>query len=702
MATADVSYVPGALTAVAGDQCWALVETPPDSPSVTRIWQQLGQGVAADELLVSLLRDGIGAAPGFTLLVAGPGGQHRLFCRGTVGATVVTGPADGQDQQGAGRATAAQVDGAGLLTWREQVVEQAERIVLGQPPADTALRLPATSGVLLAGCVVVDLTNFAARDTLSYPPEDSSAAEKPRKTIVFFPDTMTMTHPGSLAAQASAAQASATLRPDGQQFPADRGPAGLPAPTMPFAGPAGPPVPPAGPGALAATVVPAALSAPARPADQAGSAGPVGGPAPSGPGAGAGPAPGRPGADAEQDFPWATPPATVTDPPPWPAGPGDFRPAGNYPPGGVPGYPAAGPHLPAPYPGAPSPAGQPWPPAPDGARSDGAWPAGPGAAGGWADPARPEWAGPGGPRTAPQASGVVPPAPMPVRAPGPLGGGPPLNQASPAPAGGLIDAVPWLPGPSAPPPARPVPGNPVPVGPLSAGLAPGGPPGPAPAPAGSIPTNPAPAGPAPVGPVPAGPAPAGPPYQPGAPRAESGSGESGPTVKRDELSELVARTVPPDRIGPVVPALICPSGHVNPPSGAVCRRCGAPLPHDPVPVPRPVLGVLRTSLGDLITLDRGVLMGRNPRTDFAGTEGEERPHVVKLPSADGDISRTHLRVTLDGWHVLVTDLNSTNGTLITLPGRESQQLRPGEPVPIQPGTVVTLADGIDFRYEVAE
>jgi hypothetical protein len=102
------------------------------------------------------------------------------------------------------------------------------------------------------------------------------------------------------------------------------------------------------------------------------------------------------------------------------------------------------------------------------------------------------------------------------------------------------------------------------------------------------------------------------------------------------------------------------------------------------------------------------VMGRNPRTDFAGAGagaeagGGERPHVVKLPSADGDISRTHLRVTLDGWHVLVTDLNSTNGTLVTLPGRESQQLRPGEPVPIQPGTVVTLADGIDFRYEVTE
>ena len=94
-------------------------------------------------------------------------------------------------------------------------------------------------------------------------------------------------------------------------------------------------------------------------------------------------------------------------------------------------------------------------------------------------------------------------------------------------------------------------------------------------------------------------------------------------------------------------------------------------------------------------------MGRNPRADFDGANGEDRPHVVKLPSADGDISRTHLRVTLSGWHVLVTDLNSTNGTLITLPDRDPQQLRPGEPVPIRPGTVVTLAEGIDFRYEVS-
>ena len=634
MATADVSYVPGALTAVAGDQYWALVEVSPDSPAVTRIWQQLGQGAAADVLLAGLLANGIGGTPGFTLLVAGPGGQYRLFCRGTVGATVVTGPVDGTAPPGGtradeGRAATERIDGAGLLTWREQVVDKAERIFLGEPPADTALRLPATSGVLLAGCVIIELTNLAARETVSYAPENSYTQGRPKKSIVFFPDTITMTHPGSLIGQASAGSAAV-----GQHLPDDRGPVVSPAPSMPFAagpvGPAGPsgrPGQPDVPGSgayLAPTIPPAAVSV-----------GPFGGPTPVGvPGgpdavAGPGPADGRSGDSS-----------TVVDVAIRPAGRSDLVPLGPFPSGGalVPGgYSGTGPQSSAQYPGAPPLAATPWPPVPDGA-----------------------WAG--GPRPgAPVTGPVLPPAPLPA----PSGGGMPPNGMSAGPAGGLIDAPQWLSGPS---------------------------------------------GPAPAGVVPAGVTIAESPYQPLASRAgsghsefghsESGHSESGSTVKRGEVFELAAMTTPPDRIGPVVPALICPSGHVNPPSGATCRRCGAPLPHDPVPVPRPVLGVLRLSLGDLIALDRGVLMGRNPRTDFGGTDGEERPHVVKLPSAGGDISRTHLRVTLDGWHVLVTDLNSTNGTLVTLPGRDPQQLRPGEPVPIQPGTVVTLADGIDFRYEV--
>jgi pSer/pThr/pTyr-binding forkhead associated (FHA) protein len=115
-----------------------------------------------------------------------------------------------------------------------------------------------------------------------------------------------------------------------------------------------------------------------------------------------------------------------------------------------------------------------------------------------------------------------------------------------------------------------------------------------------------------------------------------------------------------------------------------------------VSVPRPVLGQLRLSTGDVVTLDRGVLMGRRP---VEGRQAKERPHLVQLDSPDQGISRNHVEVRLDGWHVLVVDLNSTNGTLITRPGQQPERLRPEQPTMIEPGTVVTLADDITFVYE---
>lgn len=485
----DVSYVPGALTAVVGDRCWALVETSTDSPMAVWIWRQLGQGAPAQALLAGLLSVGAQGSGlpgiGFALLTEGPDGCPRLYCRGAVGATVT------------GGTVTERIDGAGLLTWREQVVQSdAERIVLGEPPAAGVFRLPAADGVLLAACVIVDLAQAASRDPVPYWEPSPPSPWRP---------VLAGTASGVAAAAPGGAQAG------GAQAGGGPGPGVFPD-TITVTGPGS-----AGPvQSLAGLLVPPA---------------PAGTPAPAGA-----------GADDEYDCFWgATQGRSVEDAAIRLDAHGDAS-VGRY---GLPG--AAGPV-------------------------------------------------PRGPR--------VP--------------------------GQLIDAVPWGPGltPSA--------------------------------------------------------------------------GEAGFTVKRADLAALAARSAPPDSIGPAVPALVCPAGHVNPPSEASCRRCGAPLPHDTMIVPRPVLGVLRLSVGDVIALDRGVVMGRSPRADFAGTDGEERPHVVKLPSADGDISRTHLRVTLDGWHVLVTDLNSTNGTLVTLPGRDAEQLRPGEPVPIKPGTVVTLADGIDFRYEVPE
>lgn len=90
-------------------------------------------------------------------------------------------------------------------------------------------------------------------------------------------------------------------------------------------------------------------------------------------------------------------------------------------------------------------------------------------------------------------------------------------------------------------------------------------------------------------------------------------------------------------------------------------------------------------------------MGRNPRLPV-GYRGEQ-PHVVKLSDPGRDVSGQHLEIRLDLWDVLVVDLGSTNGTQIQLPGGEPQRLRANDPALIEPGTVVTLADVLSFRFE---
>jgi hypothetical protein len=113
--------------------------------------------------------------------------------------------------------------------------------------------------------------------------------------------------------------------------------------------------------------------------------------------------------------------------------------------------------------------------------------------------------------------------------------------------------------------------------------------------------------------------------------------------------------------------------------------------------PRPKLGVLRLSTGDVITLDRDVVLGRAP------TSTEERPaakpNLVQLPHAGDDISRNHVRVHIDDSAVFVTDLGSTNGTTATPPGGPRMVLSPNVSVEIVSGTVISLADVVTFRFE---
>jgi resuscitation-promoting factor RpfA len=103
---------------------------------------------------------------------------------------------------------------------------------------------------------------------------------------------------------------------------------------------------------------------------------------------------------------------------------------------------------------------------------------------------------------------------------------------------------------------------------------------------------------------------------------------------------------------------------------------------------------LSFSHGIEVQLDRPVLVGRAP---------EARPGIdaqlVAVPSPQQDISRTHCEIRLDGEDVLVTDLRSTNGTIVSRPGQVPHRLHPGEGTSASAGSRIDLGDGVVIVVE---
>jgi len=173
--------------------------------------------------------------------------------------------------------------------------------------------------------------------------------------------------------------------------------------------------------------------------------------------------------------------------------------------------------------------------------------------------------------------------------------------------------------------------------------------------------------------------------------AAGGPGAHAPAPGNDAAQESTAAVM--------VHAVRCPSGHPNPPHAAVCRVCLGPVDdREQETMPRPPLGVLRFSTGDEQPIIRPMLIGRAPKVD--GMFRDELPALIVVPSTTKEVSATHVEIRLEGWQVLVVDRQSTNGTSIRLPGREPQRLHPGEPFPVAPGTVISLADEVDITFEV--
>jgi len=118
----------------------------------------------------------------------------------------------------------------------------------------------------------------------------------------------------------------------------------------------------------------------------------------------------------------------------------------------------------------------------------------------------------------------------------------------------------------------------------------------------------------------------------------------------------------------------------------------APAIAEPVHAPSLPLGPtlqLERPDGSREPLSRPVLIGRSP-----SAFGSDARLIAIVD--DPDISRTHLRVAVEGDAVVVTDLGSKNGSMITLPGAAPRKLRASEPTVVLPGTLIDLGGGTTF------
>lgn len=90
-------------------------------------------------------------------------------------------------------------------------------------------------------------------------------------------------------------------------------------------------------------------------------------------------------------------------------------------------------------------------------------------------------------------------------------------------------------------------------------------------------------------------------------------------------------------------------------------------------------------------LDDPYYLGRQPhapRIHAAGT-----PTLLVVPSPTRSVSGTHLEIRQEGDAVVVTDLGSTNGTVLIPPGGAGERLRHGSSRTVVPGTRVDIGDG---------
>lgn len=186
---------------------------------------------------------------------------------------------------------------------------------------------------------------------------------------------------------------------------------------------------------------------------------------------------------------------------------------------------------------------------------------------------------------------------------------------------------------------------------------------------------------------------------------------SGPEVLPDDgpLTEAMP-AVPPAPPAPPTPPT--PAASVLGGDHDGLTRSGVVDPHRPDParpgIPgqppappvtaRPVARLLFSN-GEQVDVDRLVLVGRAPEPRRHTLT--EEPRLVVVRSPHHEVSSTHLEIRpgsgADHGCAVVTDLGSTNGTLLVQPGLPPEDLQAGVAVQLIPGAVIDLGDGVSIR-----
>lgn len=125
-------------------------------------------------------------------------------------------------------------------------------------------------------------------------------------------------------------------------------------------------------------------------------------------------------------------------------------------------------------------------------------------------------------------------------------------------------------------------------------------------------------------------------------------------------------------------------------AASLSRHRGEPPPTAPTPETE-IAAAFRVGDRPAERVDAPVYVGRQPRSPRI--TGGILPRLVRVDSPSREVSATHIELRPTSRGLVLTDLESTNGTVVRQPGTGVRRLESGESLAVVPGTLIDIGDG---------